>query len=87
MSHLRDKPNQTGGNKMKRPKLILFLALAILAYASADATTRKSGERIQVVIRGEDGGPWRAYVFGARCSGMLTVERTGGDDPVVIVCR
>lgn len=67
-------------------KLILISAL-VLAFVSADATTRKT-DRIQTVIRGEQNGPWKAYLFGASCRGTLEVKAPHDDtEPIEIVCK
>lgn len=69
-------------------KALYIIAALGLAFASADATSRKSGDKIQIVIRGTENGPWKAYLFGATCHGKLEVNQPAdSQEPVEIVCR
>jgi hypothetical protein len=71
---------------MKRAMLIV--TSLILALASADATTRSSGTKVQIVIRGTQEGPWKAYIFGATCHGKLELRQPASqEEPVEIVCK
>lgn len=65
-------------------------AALLLAFASADATGRRESNKIQIVIRGSENGPWKAYLFGESCHGTLRVTQpvtSGSDEPIVIECQ
>lgn len=69
-------------------KKALYIVAALLTFAAADATGRKStGDKVQVVIRGAQDGPWKAYLFGATCNGKLEIRQASQDEPVEITCR
>jgi len=85
---------------MTRATKAIYAGTALLlCFAAAGATGGGSGgvsnssrsaatNHIQVVVRGERGGPWKAYLFGAECSGEVSVRRGDvADDPVVVECR
>lgn len=67
----------------------IYIIAALMTFAAADATGRKStGEKVQIVIRGTQEGPWKAYLFGATCNGKLELHQPASqDEPVEIVCK
>jgi len=80
---------------MTRATKAIYAGATLLCFAAAGATgggggisSRTAANHIQVVIRGDRGGPWRAWLFGAECSGEISAR--GGEvegDPVVVECR
>lgn len=67
-------------------KLRWFVVL-LLAFASAGAVSKPS-EKIQLVYRGQEGGPWKLYVFGTDCKApsVVTVVQAQTDQPLIIEC-
>jgi len=66
-----------------------WLFVLLLALGPAGAATR-STEKIQIVYRGEEGGPWRVFIFGANCQPPMKVAVTQDSDPnqpLELVCR
>lgn len=45
--------------------LVYIIAALALVFASADATSRKSGDKLQIVYREQPSGEWQMFVFGA----------------------
>lgn len=62
-------------------KKLLYLTAALLAFASAGATTHNP-ERIQIVVRQQPNGEWQMYVFGLpRCPNPKNAQVIFPPDP------
>ena len=67
-------------------KILILAAGLFLTGIACKAASKKSG--IEVVIRGTEGGPWHAYIFGPVCAGKLeAVPAKSVNDPIEVVCR
>lgn len=65
----------------------LYIVAALMTFAAANCTSRSSN-KVQVVIRGTEDGPWKAYLFGATCNGKLEIHQpTDQQEPLEIVCK
>lgn len=70
-------------------KTIYIVAALLLSFASADATSRKSGDKIQVVYREQGTGEWQMFVFGASCpdhKNMQVIYPKDPTQPIEIEC-
>jgi hypothetical protein len=64
-----------------------WLVVLLLVFGTAGAASRT--EKLQVVYRGEEGGPWRMYIFGASCEAPAKVKVVSVSDssqPLEIEC-
>lgn len=71
----------------------IIVALGVLAFAAAGATSTTPRERLQVVYQGAPGN-YQLYIFGGeslRCRGdelkISRDERGDGDGPIIVECR
>ena len=68
-------------------KLRWMFAL-LLAFGSAGGATSHS-EKLQLVYRGEEGGPWKVFVFGTHCiapNKVRVLPSKDSTEPLEIEC-
>ena len=74
-------------------KLLYIAASLLLVFASADATSRTSTNKIQIVYEPQENGDYRLFLFGSNRTLVCEEKRLrivqDGDaiNPVVIECK
>ncbi|MDE2103714.1 MAG: hypothetical protein KGL39_41135 [Patescibacteria group bacterium] len=74
-------------------KMAILASIFLLTFVSADASSRKTTEKIEIVYQGTPAN-YQIYIFGGdslRCRGenlhVSRDERGDGDGPIIVECR